>query len=89
MHVSILHVPCKHKGGSVLHSCAVQSCLSSEGLTSVYCVLCRSSTDAGSSTATGLAGETIPEDEAEEDVAPTPEQLEVSACADILYIGRC
>lgn len=41
---------------------------------------CRASTDAGSSAATGLAAETIPEDEPEEDVAPTPEQLEVRMC---------
>lgn len=43
----------------------------------LYCP-CRPAGDAGSSSATGLATETILEDEAEqEDVAPTPEQLEV------------
>lgn len=45
-------------------------------------LLYRSTTDAGSSSATGLAAETILEDEPEEDVAPTPEQLEVNmACS--------
>ena len=39
-------------------------------------MLCRASADAGPSAPTGLAAETIPED-AEEDAAPTPEQLEV------------
>ena len=46
-------------------------------MTSVFCVLRRPSADAGPSVATGLAAETIPEDEPEEDAAPTPEQLEV------------
>lgn len=40
-------------------------------------MLCRASADAGPSAPTGLATETIPEDEPEEDAAPTPEQLEV------------
>lgn len=40
-------------------------------------MLCRASADAGPSAPTGLAAETIPEDEPEEDAAPTPEQLEV------------
>ena len=43
----------------------------------VFCVLRRASADPGPSAATGLAAETILEDEPEEDAAPTPEQLEV------------
>lgn len=63
-----------------MQSCCAISDLSREGWHYVCCVLCRASTDAGSSAATGLAAETIPEDEPEEDVAPTPEQLEVGMC---------
>ena len=43
----------------------------------VFCLLRRAPADAGPSIATGLAAETILEDEPEEDAAPTPEQLEV------------
>lgn len=49
----------------------------------VFCMLRRVSAGAGPSgiagpsAATGLAAEAIPEDEPEEDAAPTPEQLEV------------
>lgn len=40
--------------------------------------MCRPAADASSSVR-GIAAETILEDEAEEDVAPTPEQLEVTS----------
>ena len=54
-----------------------QQSLSLNIVASVLCVMRRTSADAGPSVATGLAAETIPEDEPEEDAAPTPEQLEV------------
>jgi hypothetical protein len=45
---------------------------------------CRPAADAGSSSAPGLAAETILEDEVDQDdVAPTPEQLEVKLMIDI------
>ncbi len=43
----------------------------------IYTACYRPAADAASSSAPGIASETIPEDEAEDDVAPTPEQLEV------------
>ena len=51
----------------------------------VHC-MCRPAADASSS-APGIAAETIFEDEAEEDVAPTPEQLEVTLPLHLLCLN--
>lgn len=45
---------------------------------SLHIETCRPAAGGASSSVPGIAAETIPEDEQEEDAAPTPEQLEVS-----------
>ena len=49
---------------------------------------CRPAVDAGASSASGPAIETIPEDEPDDDVAPTPEQLEVGLATQAVLCSR-